>query len=85
MNMGRLIICVLALIYSIIYTAKPKFFLERVQKRYPKLDEDGSGEEKPVIEVNEKTIGMARKCGYVLIAITSVLTLFCIYKLYFAN
>jgi len=84
MNMGRLIICLAALIYSIFYTLKPQFFLERVQKRYPKLDEDGSGVEKPVLEVNEATIRRARKYGFVLIAFTSAATLYCLYQLYLA-
>ena len=82
--MSRLIVSLLALLYSIIYTVKPEIFLERIKKRYPQLDEDGSGEKKPILEVNTESIRKARIYGCVLIAISGFATLFTLYKMYLA-
>ena len=81
--MSRLILCLVTLVYSIIYTVKPTFFLSRIQKRYPKLD-DGTGVEKEVFEVNEATIKKARKYGIVVILFATFATLKCLYQMFWA-
>jgi len=82
--MTRLLVCVFALIYSIIYTIKPVYFLNRANKRHPMLDEDGSGVKKTAIEITPETIRRARKYGYIIIAITTFCTLYCAYQIFLA-